>query len=117
MRGWNNESILGFRWVLYLLPHCHLVLTQCFLVVHWETRLPWTGNSGENWVERGHVDLAGVLSATGVGEQSNHSAVLSVSKFKGYYCIVAFLVLPPSSHSQDMRNAFQCLPSPVSLVV
>lgn len=63
------------------------------------------------------MDLAWVLPGTGVGKQSKHSAIFSVAKFKGYYCIVAFLVLPPPSHSQDMRNAFQCLPSPVRLVV
>lgn len=51
------------------------------------------------------------------GEQRDRTAVLSVLKFKGDYRIVAFLVLPPPSHSQDMRNAFQFLPSPVRLVV
>lgn len=46
-------------------------------------------------------------------EQVNHSAILSVSKFN---CLVAFLVLPPSGHSQDMRNAFPFLPFPNGLV-
>lgn len=31
------------------------------------------------------------FAGEGVGKQGNHSAVMSVSKFKRYYCIIAFL--------------------------
>ena len=79
--------------------------------------MPWTGISGENWVALEDVDVAGVLLGMGVGKQSNHSAILSVSKFKRNYCIIAFLVLPPPGCSQNMRNAFQFLCFPVRLVV
>lgn len=78
-------SVWGFHQVLGLIPHCHRVLTQGFLVTNWETHLLWIGSLGESWDELGNVDLAGVLLDVGVEGQGNHSATLSASKFKEHY--------------------------------
>lgn len=57
--------------------------------------MDWIGSLRESWEELGNVALAGLSLDMGVEGQAHQSGILSVSKFKGHYCLTAFPVLPP----------------------